>query len=179
MQYPWYELVEDDSLQQGDILLTCPVYALPPETADPSVLQSEVVVYEEDVIVLTQSCDLMIRQDGRCNVDDVILCRLYLRDKFRDHADLGKAEFWENVRKGRYPAYHVLNRCELDGVFLDYMLVDFRKVFTLPVELTRQIARRNRPRVRLLPPYREHLAQAFARFFMRVGLPVDVPPFKR
>jgi hypothetical protein len=31
--------------------------------------------------------------------------------------------------------------------------------------------------VRLLPPYREHLAQAFARFFIRVGLPVDVPPF--
>jgi hypothetical protein len=29
----------------------------------------------------------------------------------------------------------------------------------------------------LLPPYREHLSQAFARFFMRVGLPVDIPPF--
>ena len=25
------------------------------------------------------------------------------------------------------------------------------------------------------PPYREHLAQAFARFFMRVGLPIDIP----
>ncbi len=24
----------------------------------------------------------------------------------------------------------------------------------------------------------EHLAQAFARYFMRVGLPVDIPPFK-
>jgi hypothetical protein len=32
-------------------------------------------------------------------------------------------------------------------------------------------------RLRLLPPYREHLSQAFARFFMRVGLPVDIPPF--
>jgi hypothetical protein len=31
----------------------------------------------------------------------------------------------------------------------------------------------------LLPPYREHLSQAFARFFMRVGLPVEVPPFGR
>jgi len=29
-------------------------------------------------------------------------------------------------------------------------------------------------RLRLCPPYREHLAQAFARFFMRVGLPQDV-----
>jgi len=33
-------------------------------------------------------------------------------------------------------------------------------------------------RLRLLPPYREHLAQAFARFFMRVGLPADIPKFK-
>jgi hypothetical protein len=26
-------------------------------------------------------------------------------------------------------------------------------------------------------PYREHLAQSFARYFMRVGLPVNIPPF--
>ena len=32
-------------------------------------------------------------------------------------------------------------------------------------------------RLRLNPPYREHLSQAFARFCMRVGLPVDIPPF--
>jgi len=29
-----------------------------------------------------------------------------------------------------------------------------------------------------MEPYREHLAQAFARFFMRVGLPVDISPFR-
>lgn len=29
-------------------------------------------------------------------------------------------------------------------------------------------------RLRLLPPYREHLSQAFARYFMQVGLPVNV-----
>lgn len=26
----------------------------------------------------------------------------------------------------------------------------------------------------LMPPYREHLSQAFARYFMRVGLPIYV-----
>ena len=30
-------------------------------------------------------------------------------------------------------------------------------------------------RKRLLPPYREHLSQSFARYFMRVGLPTDIP----
>jgi hypothetical protein len=28
-----------------------------------------------------------------------------------------------------------------------------------------------------MPPYREHLSQAFARYFMRVGLPSDIPSF--
>jgi len=32
---------------------------------------------------------------------------------------------------------------------------------------------------RRLPPYREHLSQAFARYFMRVGLPQDITPFKK
>jgi hypothetical protein len=36
------------------------------------------------------------------------------------------------------------------------------------------LVQRNRARFRLLPPYREHLSQAFARFFMRVGLPIPI-----
>jgi hypothetical protein len=39
----------------------------------------------------------------------------------------------------------------------------------------RQRAVRAGDRLRLLPPYREHLSQAFARYFMRVGLPQDIP----
>jgi len=38
----------------------------------------------------------------------------------------------------------------------------------------RGLAQRGEPRLRLRPPYREHLSQAFARFFMRVGLPTDI-----
>ena len=33
-------------------------------------------------------------------------------------------------------------------------------------------------RWRLQSPFREHFSQAFARFFMRVGLPAAIPPFK-
>jgi len=29
----------------------------------------------------------------------------------------------------------------------------------------------------LRSPYLEHFSQAFARFFMRVGLPTAIPPF--
>ena len=47
-----------------------------------------------------------------------------------------------------------------------------------PGELANRYAGERGQRLRLLPPYREHLGQAFARYFMRVGLPVDIPPFK-
>ena len=50
-----------------------------------------------------------------------------------------------------------------------------REVFTVPRDfLESLLAARGRQRPRLLSPNREHLAQAFARFFMRVGLPVPV-----
>jgi len=47
----------------------------------------------------------------------------------------------------------------------------------LPLQYFRAFAAGAGERVRLSPSYREHLAQAFARFFMRVGLPVDITPF--
>jgi hypothetical protein len=36
----------------------------------------------------------------------------------------------------------------------------------------------NRRRLRLTSPYKEHFAQAFARFYMRVGLPHDAGSFE-
>ena len=79
----------------------------------------------------------------------------------------------------KYPGYHVLNKCEIAGHEIDFLLVDLRRIFTLSVDAARAFAGANgKKRLRLLLPYREHLAQAFVRFFMRIGLPVDIPPFR-
>jgi hypothetical protein len=72
----------------------------------------------------------------------------------------------------------MLAPCNLSGFELDVAVVDFRRVYSLPLDYLREFATETGDRIRLLPPYREHLAQAFARFFMRVGLPIDIPPFK-
>lgn len=45
-------------------------------------------------------------------------------------------------------------------------------------ELGEKFKSNKKDRLRLLLPYREHLAQSFARFFMRIGLPIDIPEFK-
>jgi hypothetical protein len=73
--------------------------------------------------------------------------------------------------------YHLLNHCELTDHKSDCRLIDLGNVFSLPFTLISQVAKERGDRIRLNPPYREHMSQAFARFFMRVGLPVDIRPF--
>ena len=70
-----------------------------------------------------------------------------------------------------------LNRSDHAALASEIRVVDFHDVFTVPrFFLEALLRRRGSPRLRLLPPYREHLSQSFARFFMRVGLPQPVEP---
>jgi hypothetical protein len=57
-------------------------------------------------------------------------------------------------------------------------MVDFHRMFVLLKPVVEAVARSARLRLRLRPPYREYLAQAFARYFMRVGLPLDANAFE-
>ncbi len=132
-----------------------------------------------DAVLLTQSCDLAIRADGQCEATDVLLCPLYFKKDLTDHTVFRKDEAWEEVRKGRRPFFHLLNECRLPGHEQDFAVIDFHALFTLNVPLAREFANRAGDRLRLLPPYREHLSQAFARLFMRVGLPADIPSFSK
>jgi len=68
----------------------------------------------------------------------------------------------------------LLNRSNLISPQMDLRIVDCGKVFCLPLPFIQELAVRQSPRLRLRSPYREHLSQAFARFFMRVGLPQDI-----
>jgi hypothetical protein len=132
-----------------------------------------------DAVILTQSCDLAIRADGGCEATDVLLCPFYAKKDLAHHPVFRKDEFWEEVRKGRRPFYHVLPECLIPGHEQDFVLIDFHALFTLPVAMVREFVAQAGDRLRLLPPYREHLSQAFARLFMRVGLPADIPPFAK
>ena len=176
LDYPWFRLVEEDHLEQGDILDSCPVFSPPNELAEHDLAPEARVPFNcdrPDVLVMSQSCDL---EKGREKVEEVLLCAVWQRSDFTE-GTLSKLDDWENARKGRFPAYHVLARCDQPGKEREPRVVDFRRVYSLPIEFVRKRAGLA-PHLRLLPPYREHLSQAFARYFMRVGLPVDIPPFK-
>ncbi len=180
---PWYEVVTGDLLEQGDLIKNCPALEFPPKfrfnvtTPNESV---NVVPKLWNVAVLTQSCDLENK-----DLNQVLVCpyrslsdALELLQKDQRDSKKARDAFFEQIRRGYQHSLHMLAACEEDNFQQDFQILDFRQVFTIPFDLLTYCAKQNEQRLRLNSPYREHLAQAFARFFMRVGLPIDIPSFR-
>ncbi len=168
--YPWYQLIEGKEIFQGDIVNSCPLIISPSTIKD--VIKVDVLEY--DVIVMSQSCDLVQK-----NLELVLVCPIWPLNEFENkNPSYKNPKMEESLRRGYSPGYHMLNKCRIDGFETDYLIVDFRSIYSVSFDFLADLAERKGKRVHLLPPYREHLSQAFARFFMRVGLPVDIPPFK-
>ena len=197
MHDAWYEVVgAEERLTQGDLIFDCPLSTwaeiavgerpaggpAAPQDALPEqeVLLKRREIIAEDVIVMTQACDL-----EHDKVSDVVLCPHYALSFFRD--DVWKpdqvrkgqktnAESWQKYYKaianGHLWNLCALNSSSIEGHAIEHRIVDFHMVYTVPRDFIESLLRqRGKPRLRLVPPYREHLSQAFARFFMRVGLP--------
>ena len=173
MEYPWYNILTNtDELLQGDFVPECPIL-IPPSSIkidDEPNIDIQLI----DSIVLSQSCDL-----ANNHIEIVLVCPYYPLKMFveslpSDQSSSKKAinKTIENLRKGYLPGYHLLNK--YDAHLNDYQVVDFRNVYGIQIDSLKAICKDLEKRIRLLPPYREHLSQAFARYFMRVGLPQDV-----
>jgi hypothetical protein len=172
LAYPWYEPVDDGSLEQGDLLERFPVLmARPVSEIRGGRTEVEGTVREYDVVVLTQSCDLV---QGK--VENVLVCPHYAIEELASAVpELAGRKGRERIRQGVVPSLHLIPPCRIPGYEREARVVNFRQIATMPFDVVRHHAQNQGPRIRLLPPYREHLAQAFARFIMRVGLPVDFP----
>lgn len=158
-EYPWYEIVTDQSLQQGDILEEFSKPVPVPETGD-------VVQEIYNLIVITQSSD--IAQD---KTRYLLLCPIWTREEieridpgFFASGKLGLLEDYRMV--GFYP----IKECTLLNFERPWRVVQFQRVFEIGKQAVMDHVARQQ-HLRLLPPYREHMSQHLARFFMRVGLP--------
>ena len=174
IQYKWFSIVSGDELEQGDILENCPVFQPPADLtlkAETKLNDAKFRWNDRDLIIMSQSCDI---SKGCEKVQEILLCTVWKRSELKGH--LANNTGMEEARKGRIPAVHVLAASNLSGFDREVRIVDFRQIHTLPIGFVRRRASMAK-RLRLLPPYREHLSQSFARFFMRVGLPIDIPPF--
>lgn len=177
----WYEVVNVPDLLQGDILPRCPVVTV----LDPLIwpLQAEakfsVGVTARDLVVMTQSCDL-----ENDKVEDVLLAQLVnwsqtLRNESqRGNQFIQSVQFRRQLIAGNVPGLSLLHK-RLPEPGLDWSVVQFHHLYSLPRSFLQQFTASLGPRLRLRSPYREHLAQAFARYFMRVGLPHDARAFEK
>lgn len=173
MDYPWYIHVKQSVLiEQGDFINDCPI-VIPPskfQIGD----EPEIEIKLINSIILSQSCDLI-----NDKIQIVLVCPFYSLKTFVDNlpeVEQSKKSVLKhigNLRKGYLPGYHLLNKFD-DAKIDDYLVVDFRNVYGIQINNLKEIAFSFESRIRLLPPYREHLSQAFARYFMRVGLPQDI-----
>ncbi len=175
--YPRYTYVSGRELEQGDILFNCPILR-PLDEQLPLLLQKQEVEEAEfkikkvryDFIVMTQSCDLERRDDGTYGVDSVLLCPHWSLQE--SPVPKGK---WGDINSGKMPRYHLLGRSDLPEVSMEIRLIDLNQLISLPLTYVHILAgEHHQNRLRLGSPYKEHLSQAFARFFMRVGLPQNI-----
>ncbi len=174
--FAWYsELSSSSDLTQGDLLVQCPI-PFPNASMYKAILENEATVEEPidikpgNLVILSQACDLANEK-----LDTVVLCAYWPLTEIMKTSEYFKSKNGkESLRQGKEPAYHLLNRYISSEIAIDYSVVDFHRIYTLPKDYLKAFTITQPHRLRLLPPYREHLSQAFARYFMRVGLPVDI-----
>lgn len=174
MKDGWFEILEfgDETLLQGDVFFSCP-FIYPPAIIDFSEGDTlEVDIAKADVIVLSQSCDL---ENDKITI--VLVCPLIPLGDFWHAQDAtskkAKKSVFSKLTQGALPGFHPLAPFPDDG---QYFIVDFKNVFGVHIDFLREFCKKQERRVRLNQPYREHLSQGFARFFMRVGLPQGIVP---
>jgi hypothetical protein len=172
--YPWYGVVVGDEIAQGDIFENCPVF-FPPDVIHENSATSLFTYGKLDLIVMSQSCDL---EKGREKVEQVSLCVVLNKSKFRSGNQPVASGTLEEIRQGRKLRYHMIASSNVSEFKNDIRIVDLQQIYSLPISFLRARAAKEK-HLRLLPPYREHLSQSFARVFMRVGLPIDIPKFTK
>jgi hypothetical protein len=175
----WWDDWHGPELAQGDLVLDCPVLTfLANETGKEQLSAGDTpqVGFELfNCVVMTQSCDL---ENGKA--PSVALCPVYTLDEYAEFVPhYRRRGNWEQVRRGQVEGLHLLASPTNPTDNMSALVVSFRTIHSLPFDLVSQRAVAMGDRWRLKSPYLEHLSQAFARFFMRVGLPAGIPTYKK
>lgn len=177
MSQKWYSRESDipdfyDVFEQGDIFFDVPLNILniKEKTTLQMIKDGKIGIkqYNKDVILLTQSCDL-----ENSKVASIIISPLRkLSDLLKPISDERQDDFFKELKNGGIHRLHLLNKI-VDTKYADeFPVVDFGAIFSYQFTFLNKISSL---KIRQLnSPYREHLSQSFAKFFMRVGLPTPI-----
>ena len=176
----WYDVVDGTDVLQGDILFSCPnprVVGLDVWPIEDEAAELAVDIEEGAACVLTQSCDLENDKVTEVMLGRVIDWQTAQHKAFEDgNTIVKKTEFRTALQRGNVPGVALLHK-HAGEPQMDWSIVDFGRLFVLPKGVLAVVAASAGPRLRLVSPYREHLGQALARYFMRVGLPHEATAF--
>jgi len=186
----WYEVVGPDiRLSQGDVIPECPLLKWKlddlgkgdPKTSDERLFKAA-KGFKADVVVMTQACDL-----EHDKVSDVVLCPCLPLSTYKPlwakaeearnnkPTDKNWVSFCNDIKDGYVWNLFIMDSMQDGEVTTEHRIVDFHSLHTVPrAFLDTLLVERGTRRLRLRPPYREHLSQSLARFFMRVGLPTPI-----
>jgi hypothetical protein len=172
----WWEHTAGTALEQGDLLLDIPIYSTRGAASDPHVVQVETEL--ADVVVVTQTCDLDNDKVDRILVAGAQPWRVFAGNQYAaGNTGVKSSGFHQNLVRGNIPALTLLAAAGNTIPTIDWTIVDFRDLAVIQRVDIDAHTRRTTSRLRLRSPYKEHFAQAFARYFMRVGLPLDAEGF--
>lgn len=169
---PWVRIDKgnEEGLKQGDLVPKCYVPIYPEDYGDRAGEENvSVPVDVYDVIVITQSCDLV---DDKIKL--VAVLPFYsLSDFEKYNPAFAKNGKWENVRKGRVEGLHLIASPIDPKNWRASIVVDFREIYGLPLRYMKKRTGDLEPRWRLRSPFREEFSRAFDNYYSRVA--VDKP----
>jgi hypothetical protein len=166
----WWEKTQGKVLSQGDLLGRVSVPSIRESFPQSSSGEEILDVEEANVIVITQSCDL-----ERKKTPSILVAHYFTMDEIEEANPTFKTKGrWREVAIGRFESLYMLRCPENPENGRGCLVVDFRRVSSLPFSYVEAFAEKIEERWRLKSPYLEHLSQAFGRYFMRVALPTDV-----
>ncbi|MFC2056243.1 hypothetical protein ACFLTO_01585 [Chloroflexota bacterium] len=162
-KFPWYEVITgENKIEQGDILEDWIVRV-------PDIETSEIVEQNFALMVMTQTCDI---EDG---ISHLIFCPVWTIEQISEEQPTFKKDATiGNLIRGRIIGFYPINRSNDEGFIRPWRIIQFQRIIEIATNDVVSREQINIPRLRLLPPYRESISQAFARYFMRVGLPIPV-----
>lgn len=165
----WYEVVEPGTrhTEQGEQLFGLTVGST---VFDPNTGEYLVAKETGDFIVATQSCDIVQKKVSRIEVVPV-----YPLSQWLFHQPLMLNDL-ESIRRGLSAGHYLLPgwpKAPIEAARTTRIVCFDEKLAISWQELE---ASWQNTRLALRSPYKEHFAQALARFYMRVGLPEDMPP---
>jgi hypothetical protein len=160
---------------QGDILENCPVL-IPKDdgVVDQGNDHISAVIEFHDVIIATQSCDLADQK-----IPFAIVCPLFELKAFSERAGSSVPAIANSLKKGHQPSFYLLDQCRSSECAAPFRVAELVRALPVRIPTLLALATASGPRLRMLPPYREHFSQAFGHLFARVALTTPLPDFKK